>query len=88
MSPKFGKIAPFELKINFTHGIRPSRLHVNFEPIHVHLNFFVLKNRSYRALFTKSESEVPRPICEVVGSKNSTFWSFTENSVSGSIFPE
>ena len=40
LSPKFGKIAPFELKMNFTHGNWPSRLQVNFELIHVNFQFF------------------------------------------------
>ena len=88
MSPKFGKIAPFELKISDGARSGPSRPHVNFELIHVHLKNFVLKNRSYRALLTKSESEVPRPSCEVLGSKNFKSWSLAENSVSGLIFPE
>ena len=88
MWPKFGKIAPFELKISDGARNGPSRLHVNFEPIHVHLNFSVSEKPLLGALFTKSESEVPRPSCEVLGSKNFKSWSFAENSVSGLIFPE
>ena len=40
LSPKFGKIAPFELKICMWLFDGSSRLHVNFELIQVHLNFF------------------------------------------------
>ena len=38
--PKFGKIAPFELKIYDGARNGPSRLHVNFELIQAHLKFF------------------------------------------------
>ena len=40
LSPKFGKIAPFELKIYDGARNGPSRLHVNFELIQAHLKFF------------------------------------------------
>ena len=39
LSPKFGKIAPFELKISDGARNSPSRPHVNFQLIHVHLKF-------------------------------------------------